>query len=50
MAKVVNEAASACGSYGYTYDGVLGGSCTTTTSLPTYLSLSLSRPSTGLIL
>ena len=32
MEKVVNEAASACGSYGYTYDGVLEGSCTTTTS------------------
>jgi hypothetical protein len=31
MANVVNEAPSALGSYGYTY-GVLGGSCTATTS------------------
>jgi hypothetical protein len=31
MASVVNEAVSASSSYGYKY-GVLGGSCTTTTS------------------
>jgi hypothetical protein len=31
MAKIVNEAVSASSSYGYTY-GVLGGSCTATTS------------------
>jgi hypothetical protein len=31
MAKVVNEAASAYSSYEYTY-GVVGSSCTTTTS------------------
>ena len=35
MAKVVNEAASACGTYGYTYS-VLGDSCTTTTSQRTW--------------
>ena len=45
MEKVVNEAASAFGSYGYTYDGVLEYDY----YLPTYMPGSLSRPSRGLI-